>query len=86
MTPRVAAPIGRDGGQGWWPATAGRAAAWYVVLTLVMTWPLAPGLTRDIPWDLGDSLLNCWILGWNADPVLRARCGDIGALRGILDT
>lgn len=85
VTPRVAAPIGRDGGQGWWPATAGRAAAWYVVLTLVMTWPLAPGLTRDIPWDLGDSLLNCWILGWNADHVLRALGGDIGALRGILD-
>ena len=69
----------------WWPASAGRASAWYLVLTLGMTWPLAAGIARDIPWDLGDSLLNCWILGWNADHVLRALGGDIGALRGILD-
>ena len=71
--------------RGWWPATAWRATAWYLALTLGMTWPLAAGITRDIPWDLGDSLLNCWILGWNADHVLRALGGDIGALRGILD-
>ncbi len=71
--------------RGWWPATAWRAAVWYCVLTLAMTWPLAAGITRDIPWDLGDSLLNCWILGWNADHVVRALGGDLGALRGILD-
>ena len=31
-----------------------------------MTWPLASGLTSDVPGDLGDSLLNMWILGWGA--------------------
>ena len=32
-----------------------------------MTWPLAAGLARDVPGDLGDSLLNMWILGWGAE-------------------
>jgi hypothetical protein len=32
-----------------------------------MTWPLAIGLTTDVPGDLGDSLLNMWILGWGAE-------------------
>ena len=32
-----------------------------------MTWPLALGLARDVPGDLGDSLLNMWILGWGAE-------------------
>jgi hypothetical protein len=40
---------------------------------------LSLGLTRDIPWDLGDSLLNIWILGWDADHLLR------GALKGFWD-
>ena len=38
-----------------------------------MTWPLAGGLTRDVAWDLGDSVLNMWILAW-----------DCEQLRGIL--
>ena len=42
----------------------------YVALTLVMTWPLAAGLTRDVPADLGDSLLNLWILGWGSERLL----------------
>jgi len=53
------------------------------VTTLVMTWPLTLGLGRDIPWDLGDSLLNCWILGWGADHLLRFVTGDPGAFRGF---
>jgi hypothetical protein len=36
------------------------------VLTLALTWPLAPGLTRDLPGDFGDPLLNSWILAWDA--------------------
>ena len=38
----------------------------YLALALIATWPLALGLTRDVPGDLGDSLLNMWILGWGA--------------------
>ena len=46
------------------------------MLSLVHTWPVAIGLLRDIPNDLGDPLLNCWILGWNAEHMLRALQGD----------
>src|SRR3954467_13005966 len=31
-----------------------------------MTWPLAAGLTRDVPGDFGDPLLNSWILAWDS--------------------
>jgi len=41
------------------------------------------GLARDIPWDLGDSLLNAWILAWDADHLLRFAAGDFTALRGF---
>lgn len=42
----------------------------YALLSVVMTWPLAAGLTRDVPADLGDSLLNLWILGWGSERLL----------------
>lgn len=48
-----------------------------------MTWPLSIGLTRDIPWDLGDSLLNSWILGWVDDHILRFLAGDLHAFSGF---
>src|SRR4029077_21046374 len=38
----------------------------YTALTVVFTWPLALGLARDVPGDLGDPLLNAWILAWDA--------------------
>jgi hypothetical protein len=42
------------------------AAALYIVLSLALTWPLAPRMTRDIAADFGDPLLNAWILAWDA--------------------
>jgi hypothetical protein len=65
-------------GRGLTPLTA---AALYLAVTLIFTWPVVTGLTRDIPWDLGDSLLNAWILAWDADRLLRFLGGDIGAMR-----
>ena len=50
----------------------------YAALTLVMTWPLAPGIARDVPGDLGDALLNMWILGWGAETVPRLLTGQSG--------
>ena len=44
-----------------------RATLVYLLLTLAMTWPLAAGIARDVPGDLGDPLLNMWILGWGAE-------------------
>jgi hypothetical protein len=65
------------------PLTPIRAAALYLAVALVFTWPLAAGLTRDIPWDLGDSLLNSWILAWDAERLLRFLGGDIDAIRNF---
>jgi hypothetical protein len=52
--------------------------ALYVLLTLVMTWPLLPGIARDVPGDLGDALLNLWILGWDAEYLPRVATGQMG--------
>ncbi len=65
------------------PLTPVRAAALYLAVALVFTWPLAVGLSRDIPWDLGDSLLNAWILAWDADRLLRLLGGDVDAIRNF---
>jgi hypothetical protein len=65
--------------------TARTAAACYFLVAIVFTWPLVLGPGRDIPWDLGDSLLNCWILGWDADHLVRFLSGDIHAMRGFWD-
>ncbi len=42
------------------------AGLFYVALTLTLTWPLAARLTTVLPHDLGDPVLNTWILWWNA--------------------
>lgn len=61
------------------------AAVLYSLVALAMTWPLARGLARDLPWDLGDSVLNCALLERNAQRLLAALAGDWGALRGFWD-
>ena len=57
--------------------SSSRATISFAVLTLAMTWPLALGVTRDVPGDLGDSLLNMWILGWGAEHVPRVVTGQM---------
>src|SRR5213080_1040947 len=53
------------------------AASFYAVLTIVLTWPLAARLSTVLPHDLGDPVLNTWILWWNAHAVpLTARWWD----------
>jgi hypothetical protein len=46
------------------------AAVAYIVLTLVMTWPVGASLGRNVPADLGDSLLNMWIMAWVSESAL----------------
>jgi hypothetical protein len=46
------------------PALAATIA--YLILTLALTWPLAAGITRDIPGDFGDPLFTSWVLAWDA--------------------
>lgn len=38
----------------------------YVALTVVLTWPLVLHPGSVVPNDLGDPLLNTWLLAWNA--------------------
>jgi hypothetical protein len=38
----------------------------FVALTIAMTWPLAAGLTRDVPGDFGDPLFTSWVIAWDA--------------------
>ncbi len=38
----------------------------FTALTIALTWPLARGLTRDLPGGLGDPLFVSWILAWDA--------------------
>ena len=42
-----------------------------------MTWPLLLGIAGDVPGDLGDSLLNMWILAWGAEHVPRLLTGAV---------
>ena len=42
------------------------AAALYLVLSCAVTWPLVLHLGTHVANDLGDPLLNMWILAWNA--------------------
>src|SRR5258705_780290 len=61
------------------------ALAAYAVITLVMTWPLARGLTRDVAWDLGDSVLNMWILAWDCEQLRGILQGHYSHLRHFFD-
>lgn len=45
-------------------ATAAAFAAVYLLLALAYTWPLAVRLADGVAHDLGDPLLNTWILWW----------------------
>ncbi|MDE3155703.1 MAG: hypothetical protein KGN76_11405 [Acidobacteriota bacterium] len=58
------------------------AAAAYTLLAIAMTWPLVRGLGRDLPGGLGDPLLNCWILAWDAHHLLRFVGGHLHGLSG----
>jgi hypothetical protein len=54
--------------------------ALYTLIAIVMTWPVAARLGSAIAGDLGDPVLNCWILMWTSGQVLAALGGDWGAL------
>ena len=50
----------------------------FTALTLALTYPVVREMTRALPGDLGDPLLNAWTLAWDAD---RLRHG----LQGLWD-
>lgn len=57
--------------------SAPSAALVFSALSLALTWPLVLGIGSDVPGDLGDSLLNMWILAWGADHVPKLLTGAI---------
>ena len=62
------------------------ALLFYLLLTLALTWPVVAHLTTRVPGDLGDPLLNMWILGWDLDHLARFGSGELGALHGLWNT
>jgi hypothetical protein len=64
---------------------AWHALAAYTAITLAATWPLAAGLGRDVAWDLGDSLLNMWVLSWDAEQMLAILRGDFSRSATFFD-
>ena len=53
----------------------GLAAALYLLLTVALTWPLALHPGSRVPNDLGDSLLNMFLLAWDARELPFTRTG-----------
>jgi hypothetical protein len=62
-------PLGGLFKSGLFKSAGLRAFALYSILAIVLTWPLVLGIGSDVPGDLGDSLLNMWILGWGVKHV-----------------
>ena len=69
--------------RGW--GQAAYAAGGYTIAALILTWPLARGLTRDVAWDLGDSVLNMWILSWDCEQLRAIVGGHYSNLRHFFD-
>jgi hypothetical protein len=51
----------------------------YVALTCMMTWPVAAGLARDLPSDLGDPMFVAGMLTWASTLWLELLSGDLTA-------
>ncbi|HEY7790464.1 MAG TPA: hypothetical protein VIC33_08140 [Vicinamibacterales bacterium] len=58
------------------------AAFVYFLLALVLTWPLAPGIARDLPGDLGHAMTECWAIGWDLHHLIGFFGGQVHALAG----
>lgn len=61
--------------------SAWRVAALYLAVAIATTWPLAPRLGSAVPSDLGDPLLNAFILDWGLTHLSALAGGDLAAFR-----
>jgi len=52
----------------------------YALVTCAITWPLITVIHRDIAADMGDPVLNSWILLWTGGQTLAFLSGDFSAL------
>ena len=71
------------GGQGSVDVWA--AAALYLAAAVFVTWPLSAGLASDVPSDLGDPLLNMWILAWDVEQIKAILGGDLSRIGRFFD-
>jgi hypothetical protein len=60
-------------------------AALYVAITIVMTWPIASGIARDLPGDLGDPAFVTGVLAWGSDHWIALLTGDVSAASTFWD-
>lgn len=65
--------------------TPARALAAYAAITIAATWPLTAGLGRDVAWDLGDPVLNIWILAWDCEQLRAILLGDLSRIPAFFD-
>jgi len=65
--------------------SAWAAALLFFGLTIAVTWPLAPGLGRDVPSDYGDPLYVAWALAWVMRQMGRALTGHLDAITHFFD-
>jgi len=52
----------------------------YTIAACAITWPLVAVMHRNVAADMGDPVLNCWILLWTGGQVMAFLSGDVGAL------
>jgi hypothetical protein len=64
---------------------AWHAAVVYTVLATIATWPLARGIGRDVPADLGDPVFVMWVLAWDCEQLLAILRGDFARLATFFD-
>ena len=64
---------------------AWHALAAYLVLAVIATWPLARGLGRDVPADLGDPVFVMWVLAWDCKQLLAILGGDFSRFSTFFD-
>ena len=63
-----------------------RSPFWlFLLLAVVVTWPLAARSTRSIASDYADPLFATWLIGWVAGQITHALGGDLHALRTLWD-
>ena len=55
------------------------ALAAYLILAVVMTYPLCLHLSSSLPGDIGDPLLNAWIMAWDGHALLTRPAGLFNA-------
>ena len=71
-----------------WPR-GWQGAAWatvfYTVLTIGWTWPLVTAMRRSLPWDMGDPVLNTWILRWTSEHLTALAAGALVGVARLVE-